>query len=320
MEPVTLLEGRRGTWTAPPFQRDHVEDREAGGGAALVDRVLGQQLDRAPCPGLGGSRRALRFGHHGERPKHRVAVAEERVRVGDAVVGASGDAEDGLASAKVTEGEPETVELRGRRRPRRARRHRSRRLRTAAARSARARRPGARPGEARRTRTRRLGQRPGRRPAPRRRRGPGTPPACTPASTSARPRSTVRGPGRRHRELRRSPTRRVDRGSGWRQPRWRCARRARRAHGRPARREGRRRWDTRGEANRKPARFRRSPVSHPCGFPRYGRGGEEVGGTSLRRCRAGWGSIQVADHTRNAQRDKRFPVAARAQRVADCRP
>ena len=39
-------------------------------------------------------------------------------------------------------------------------------------------------------------------------------------------------------------------------------------------------WVHRGEANRKPARFRRTPASHACGFPRYRCRGEEVGGTS----------------------------------------
>ena len=41
-------------------------------------------------------------------------------------------------------------------------------------------------------------------------------------------------------------------------------------------------WVHRGEANRKPPRFRRTSASHACGFPRYRCLGEEVGGTSKR--------------------------------------
>ena len=60
-----------------------------------------QDLERLTRPGL--SRSGRRLGLRNERlgPQNRVAVPEERIRIGDAVVGTAGDPQHGLAAAQV---------------------------------------------------------------------------------------------------------------------------------------------------------------------------------------------------------------------------
>ena len=66
---------------------------------------------RLARPGLGGPRGALGLGDLRLRPQDGMAVAEERVRVGDPVVGAREDPQHGLAAAQMRQPEPETVDL-----------------------------------------------------------------------------------------------------------------------------------------------------------------------------------------------------------------
>ena len=111
-EAVALGEGRVRARAAPPLERDHVQGGEAVGRPALVDRMLREELDRLPRPGLGGPRRRARpRGPERLRPQDGVAVLEERVRVGHAVVGVREDAEDRLAAPDVRELEAEAVDL-----------------------------------------------------------------------------------------------------------------------------------------------------------------------------------------------------------------
>ena len=111
VQAVALAEARVRPAPAPPLERDHVQRREPVRGAALVDRMALEQLDRLARPGLGGAGRALGLWNLRLRPEHRVPVLEEGVRVGDAVVGAGEHAEDRLAALQVRELEPQAFDL-----------------------------------------------------------------------------------------------------------------------------------------------------------------------------------------------------------------
>ena len=86
VEAVAVAEAGRRAAAPPPLQRDGRQPPPARGGA-----------DRRAAPRLGGScgRRGLR--RQCDRAHHRLAVAEERVRVGDGVVPAAAHAQDPLA-------------------------------------------------------------------------------------------------------------------------------------------------------------------------------------------------------------------------------
>ena len=109
--PCRSLEGRHAPRPSPPLQRHDVEHRQAVLRAALRDLVLGEQLHRPARPLLGRARGSLRLGHERLRPQHRVAVAEERVGVGDALVGLALDPQHRLAAPDVLEREEQPVDL-----------------------------------------------------------------------------------------------------------------------------------------------------------------------------------------------------------------
>ena len=172
-----------------------------------------------------------------------MAVAEERVRVGDPVVGAREDAQHGLAAAQMRQSEPETVDLE-------LGAGRDELLGIVLVLAAPARTAGQpetvllgdRPGAAPRMRRPVRGRPPARRRAPRTPRGRGTLPACSRASANARSRWTAPARGR----PRSSSPARAARGEPVEVRRIRdlvrsLARRASRAHDRrdrPARRRG----------------------------------------------------------------------------------
>src|SRR6186997_1340467 len=70
-----------------------------------------EDLERLAGPGLGGPSGALGLGDLSLGPQDWMAVTEERVRVGDSVVGAGEDPQHGLAAAQMRQSEPETVDL-----------------------------------------------------------------------------------------------------------------------------------------------------------------------------------------------------------------
>ena len=96
---VSLDEARVLARATPPLERDDVE------APALepAHDLAGPRLGRA-----GG---ALGLGNHRLRTQKRMAVAEERVGVGDAVVGAGAHAQDRLAPPDVGERERQAVDL-----------------------------------------------------------------------------------------------------------------------------------------------------------------------------------------------------------------
>ena len=73
--------------------------------------MLVEDLHRSPRPRRGGGGGLLRLRRQRLRAQNGVAVAEEGVRVGDALVGRVRDAQDPLPAADVLEGEGEAVDL-----------------------------------------------------------------------------------------------------------------------------------------------------------------------------------------------------------------
>ena len=132
-------------------------------------------------------------------PQHGMAVTEERVRVGDPVVGAGEDPQHGLASAQMRRARTGNRRSRARRRRRRAPRHRPRPRRSRRGRPV-SQSPSCSPiCRAQRREREDLSARrpPARRRAPRTRHARGTPRACSRASPSARSRSTAPARARR---------------------------------------------------------------------------------------------------------------------------
>src|SRR5262249_59770205 len=96
---MPFQEARQPSKPAEPLERDHVE------GLPL------EALHHLPAPPLTGKGGPLGLGDDGARPQDGVAVAEERVAVGHAIVRATRDPEHRLAAPDVLEREGEPLEL-----------------------------------------------------------------------------------------------------------------------------------------------------------------------------------------------------------------
>ena len=97
LEAVSLAKRGGLPRAAPPLERDRGQGRPAAPPTGGVRRVARESPQRRAAPELGGAGRRLGLGHQGPGAEDGVAVAEERVRVGDAVVGSTGDHEDALS-------------------------------------------------------------------------------------------------------------------------------------------------------------------------------------------------------------------------------
>src|SRR5437867_4477501 len=98
MQPVPFLERRDLARPSPPFERDHVE--------ALA---LESPQD-FPRPLLGRTRCPFGLGHDRLRSQYWMTVAKERIAVGNALVRAARDAQDGFSAPDVRQGERQPVD------------------------------------------------------------------------------------------------------------------------------------------------------------------------------------------------------------------